>query len=116
MVGLSLLVLRAKDPDALVNFYTAIGVSFVREQHGRGPVHHAADLGGTTLEIYPSAGDADTTVGTRLGLRVASIGETISALGAQADVVSSLKDSAFGPRAVLKDPAGHKVELSEFAT
>lgn len=51
-------------------FYTELGLEFVREQHGSGPVHYAARLaGGTVLELYPTSGDV-ATGRLRLGVDV----------------------------------------------
>jgi hypothetical protein len=50
---LSLLVLRAKEPEKLVSFYGNLGLLFVREQHDFGPAHHSCQVGGLILEIYP---------------------------------------------------------------
>lgn len=69
--ALGLLVVRCRDVERSLSFYTAIGLSFVREQHGRGPVHHAATLdGGTVLELYP-CGEKVSVGGLRMGIRVA---------------------------------------------
>ena len=36
---LNLLVLRARDPHALADFYGSLGLAFQLEKHGSGPVH-----------------------------------------------------------------------------
>ena len=43
MIRLDLLVLYVSDLDASREFYAALGLDLVREQHG-GPVHYAAQL------------------------------------------------------------------------
>jgi N-glycosidase YbiA len=53
-------------------FYTDLGLEFLQEQHGAGPVHVAARLAGdTVLELHPGSGDA-TTGRLRLGVEVAA--------------------------------------------
>ena len=66
----SLLVLYTERLDECVDFYTGLGLPLRREQHGAGPVHHAAELdGGLVLELYPGRPDR-TTGRLRLGFRV----------------------------------------------
>lgn len=66
---LNYLVLYARDPAASAEWYAdALGLHFTREQHGDGPVHYSAEIGGTVLELYPS-GDRPVTR-TRVGLVV----------------------------------------------
>ncbi|MBE9497898.1 MULTISPECIES: VOC family protein [Streptomyces] len=51
-------------------FYAGLGLTFVREQHGTGPVHHAAALpDGSVLELYPATARRPVS-GVRLGFRV----------------------------------------------
>ncbi|MEK7546324.1 MAG: VOC family protein [Patescibacteria group bacterium] len=47
------IVLYAKDPVATRQFYETVGLAFVEEKHGEGPVHYACDFQGMVLEIYP---------------------------------------------------------------
>ena len=47
------LVLYAKEPAVTRQFYETVGLVFVEERHGDGPVHYACDLHGIALEIYP---------------------------------------------------------------
>jgi catechol 2,3-dioxygenase-like lactoylglutathione lyase family enzyme len=69
---LSLLVFYTERLEECRQFYTGLGLELVREQHGVGPVHYAAELpGGLVLELYPGRTDA-TTGRLRLGLVVAA--------------------------------------------
>lgn len=54
MARVVLLVLYAYDIEKTAEFYAALGFAFVRERHGRGPAHYAAEQDGFVLEIYPS--------------------------------------------------------------
>jgi hypothetical protein len=77
-------------------FYAGLGLSLVRERHGSGPEHHAAELaGGMVLEIYPAAADRSTGA-VRLGLTVE---------GRRA--APPLEPG----RRVLTDPDGRRVDL-----
>ncbi|MBI3269129.1 MAG: hypothetical protein HYZ53_08900 [Planctomycetes bacterium] len=59
---LSLLVLKTDKLEETKRFYEHLGVMFVQEKHGDGPLHYSAALGDLVLEICP--GEAG---GTRLG-------------------------------------------------
>ena len=109
---LNLVVIRASDLDASQRFYESLGLRFVRERHGQGPEHLAAEMGGLVFEIYPRR-EASTTA-TRIGVRVPSVSRAIAAATSHGgSLVSPPKASPWGTRAVLTDPDGHKVELSE---
>lgn len=84
--ALNLLVLRCRDIEDTRQFYETLGIRFRQEQHGTGPVHYAAELGGLVLEPYPTKGEPDNT---RLGFKLGT-GETCR---------------------VLADPDGRKVEV-----
>lgn len=116
MIAPSLIVIRAEDPERVAHFYGAMGLRFTRESHGKGPDHMACSLDGFVFEIYPRGG-ADHTRATRLGFTVANLDDTLDAirtLGGQ--VVPSPTHTEWGRRAVLLDPEGHKVELTERLT
>lgn len=107
---LNLVVIYASDIEASRRFYTACGLAFVRERHGRGPVHYAAELpGGTVLELYPRRGGPPTR--TRLGLAVADIDRVLRSLAAAGcDAGTAAGD---GGGFTVRDPDGNAVELVE---
>ena len=47
------IVFYSANQKRLVRFYERLGFPFVKEKHGRGPLHYACDFGGMVLEIYP---------------------------------------------------------------
>ena len=111
-VALNLLVLRSPDLERAAAFYSCLGLQFTRHQHGKGPEHFAAELGGSVFELYPLATVGPSTLGTRLGFSVPSLDAAIAALSDYPGaVVSPPKDSPWGRRAVVSDPDGHRVEL-----
>jgi predicted enzyme related to lactoylglutathione lyase len=115
-VALNLVVIRSSDLDRAARFYSGIGVRFEREQHGSGPEHLAAEIGGVVFEVYPLGSSADT-LAVRLGFRVRSLDAVLAIvepLGGS--VVSAARESAWGLRAVISDPDGHRVELVETTT
>jgi len=110
---LALLVIRSADLARSEAFYRAFGLEFQREQHGRGPIHLAAELAGLIFEIYP-LGSQPATAGTRIGFRVSSIEAGIAALaGLGGTIEQPAMESEWGRRAVVRDPDGHTVELLE---
>ena len=116
--ALSLIVLRTSQMEASLVFYRALGFAFVEEKHGSGPVHYSTQLGPSVLEIFPGEESPElnrkASGATMLGLSVASVDETVSALtilGAQ--VVTVPTDSPWGRRAVVVDPDGRGIELSQ---
>jgi len=111
---LSLVVIRAHDIDRLASFYGALGFSFTKHRHGKGPEHFSSTIGETVFEIYPSNGANESTVSTRLGFTVPSLPEALGRLrGINATVLAEASDTPFGRRAVVKDFEGHNVELYE---
>src|SRR3954469_5258686 len=112
--ALNLLVIRSPDIDRSARFYELLGLTFTKHAHGTGPEHYAAELGSAVFEIYPRSDDKDSTSRARLGFRVPTLDQTIAALQhSGAKIVSSPKDTPFGRRAVVDDPDGHRVELTQ---
>jgi predicted enzyme related to lactoylglutathione lyase len=112
LVSLNLLVLKTRQLEPMRAFYERLGIAFAREQHGDGPVHYAGRAGGVVLEIYPASDNGDT--GTRLGFSVAALQRVVDSLAASgARVQTPPQASAWGLRAVVRDPDGRAVELYE---
>jgi lactoylglutathione lyase len=111
-ISLNLVVLRSTDIEAAAEFYRCLGLEFVRQRHGDGPEHFAAETMGGVFEIYPLMLDGPRTSGTRVGFSVSSLDESLAALQPYPRaIVSPPKNSPWGYRAVVKDPDGHRVEL-----
>ena len=109
---LRILVLRTKCLDEARHFYESLGFQFTEEQYGTGPRHYAAAIGDSVFELYPSAVDVSDT--TRLGFTVQSLTRVMDRLKtSNAVVVSPLKATTRGFRAVVRDPDGRAVELDE---
>jgi hypothetical protein len=51
---MTVMVIRTLDVDRVRAFLEGMGLAFVEEKHGSGPVHHACQVGDTVLEIYPT--------------------------------------------------------------
>jgi lactoylglutathione lyase len=115
---LNLVVLRSPNLDRAETFYQALGIMFSREKHGTGPEHLAAVLGDAAsgelvFEIYPQR-DAMSTRDVRVGFAVASLEALVAvATATGGTLVSPISESPWGLRAVVADPDGHRVELSQ---
>lgn len=104
-ICLSLVVLRCDDIELGARFYTALGLEMVREQHEGGPVHYAAQVGRTVLELYPAAAQPARS---RIGLMVDDPEEA----AARALAVGGTRVESDVPNEVrLRDPAGNTVHL-----
>jgi predicted enzyme related to lactoylglutathione lyase len=112
---LNLLVLKTRQMEKLRDFYAAVGIAFTEERHGGGPTHYAARLADVVLELYPlsaDAGPADAT--TRLGFAVADVDAAVRSLeAAGGTTVHKPQQTAWGYRAVIRDPDGRAVELCQ---
>ena len=110
---MNLIVLQSDDVWQLGEFYGALGLHFITERHGDGPEHLTCDLGQMTLEIYPGAGQS-CTAGMRLGFGVSEVSASFArAMSRGGIAISDPRPGPWGKRAVVQDPAGHIVELTE---
>lgn len=104
---MSLIVLYCSSIEESRRFYATLGLDLVREQHGAGPVHYAAELpDGLVLELYPApAGGPVTRV--RLGFAVPD----------PAPVMERLRAARFTVKRsnLVVDPDGNRLEIREEA-
>ena len=131
--GVGSLILFCADLDACAAFYRRLGVALVEEDHGQGPVHWAADLGGTHFALFPGQPGPASPLGTPnpasplgpapphkasgsqfFGLTVLDVEATLArALTAGAPLVEEARSFPWGRRALVQDPDGRVVELFE---
>ena len=118
MPFMSLIVLRTATIETMLVFYGALGLVFVQEQHGTGPIHYSTALGDVIMEIFPAetgqALDRKAGGATMIGIKVESVDaviETLQKMGIQP--LSAPKDSAWGRRATVLDSDGRLIELTE---
>lgn len=113
--NLNLVVIRSHEIEKAVQFYTALGLAFIREQHGNGPEHWASTSGRSTFEIYPASQTYDSS-GIRIGFEVTSIESVLGQLTAMGVTIHRpLRESPWGLRAVVRDFDGHTVELTQLS-
>ena len=116
--SLSFLTLRSSNMETALSFYRALGFEFVEEQHGAGPRHHSSKAGATVIEIYPGehgrAPELRSAGATLIGFGVANLDQALTSLTQLgAPVLTPAKQSPWGRRAVVADPDGRAVDLSE---
>jgi lactoylglutathione lyase len=111
-IALTLLVLKTNQIENVLVFYRALGIDFVEERHAKGPLHFAGKLGEIVFELYPLIGGDQVEATVRVGFGVPKLNETIAALRSiGASVINEPKVTAWGTRAVVRDPDGRMVEL-----
>jgi lactoylglutathione lyase len=114
MVVLSLVVIRSGNLEESVKFYQMLGLNFEKHQHGNGLEHFASNVGQTTFEIYPQTARRGTTIGTRLGFQVFDVDSLVIRLQKEnVTVITKPSVSEWGRRAVVVDPDGHRIELTQ---
>lgn len=108
----NLVVLRSADIDRAATFYSAMGLLFMKHNHGTGPEHYSSEVAGFVFEIYPIGSEQQPTTSTRIGFSVDDVDSVIRLLEeVGGKVISTPKASEWGRRAVIKDLDGHSVEL-----
>ncbi|MEM9007379.1 MAG: VOC family protein [Cyanobacteria bacterium P01_F01_bin.86] len=110
---LSLMVIRVSDIDRSAAFYSALGLTFKREQHGSGPEHFSTWMGETVFELYPASERFPITT-SRIGFKVVSIAAVLEVWRQSGcKVISEPKETPWGLRTVVADPDGHRIELTQ---
>ena len=113
-VILNLIVIRAANLEKSVKFYQMLGLNFFKHRHGNGVEHFSCELGQIVFEIYPQKNKLESTKSTRLGFKVANLKSLFETLKQeQTKAISEPKQSEWGLRAVVSDPDGHKIELTQ---
>jgi predicted enzyme related to lactoylglutathione lyase len=111
---LNLLVLRARDPQRLADFYGALGLTFQREQHDGGPVHLSCETESGLLEIYPCRDELANTRAVRLGFIVDDLEASCSAVAESSGrMIREPHSTRWGRCATVEDPEGHTIDLAE---
>ena len=113
------LVLFASDVDEAARFYRAVGIPLEHEDHGEGPTHFAAELGGVHFALYAATGpgrapERRSAGASFAGVYVASLDDTlreVTALGAP--LLSRHEVMPWGCRFVVEDPDGRAVEVND---
>ena len=112
-IGLNLIVIYSRNVEKAKHFYSQLGIIFDLEKHGSGPEHYSAKLGSMVFEIYPCH-DRTKSGATRIGFNVSSVDKVVYSLRQfDTTVLTPACDSPWGRRAVVADPDGNRVELTQ---
>jgi lactoylglutathione lyase len=113
--SLKLLVLKTRQVEQLRSFYHTLGIELTEEQHGIGPVHFAGRVGEVVIEIYPLSEEGTSPdSSTRLGFGVENVAEVVQALqGIGTKIVTLARETVWGLQAVVRDPDGRAVDLTQ---
>lgn len=104
----SSLVIYTTNLPASLEFYRALGINFQQEQHGKGPIHYAAQFGNFLFEIYPGEQPP------RIGFTVESVDQSVENLGKQSIIPTTTpKNSTYGKFSTFKDPNNNTIEIRE---
>ncbi len=103
---ISLLVIRCQDIEVSKCFYERLGLSFVKEQHGKGPLHYACENNACVFELYPNNGQPPQD-NNRIGFKVSNLPEVMRHISAFESY-----ELAGNTIYIVTDPDGRKVELS----
>lgn len=116
---INFIMIRSSNIESVRNFYQSLGLVFIEEQHGNGPIHYANTQDHLVIEIYP--GDEGKVPSwkdsgaTMFGFYVEDIRKIVDTIDQQnGKIISEPKDSERGLRAVLEDPDGRRVEIIEY--
>jgi lactoylglutathione lyase len=121
VIEIASLVFFADDLPATAAFYRAIGLALEDEDHGEGPVHAAAEVGGVHVAIYQAeAGRGSRALPWRSaasdfpGVYVDSLDAATTALEAiGATVLAPHQAMPWGCRIVAADPDGRAIEINQ---
>jgi predicted enzyme related to lactoylglutathione lyase len=112
-------VIYAADAARTAAFYRAVGVGLEHEDHGEGPVHFAAELGGVHFAVYPAEAPGRAPArraggGSFPGFYVTSLDQVTAALaGLGAPVLQVHEEMPWGCRILVEDPDGRPVEVNQ---
>jgi hypothetical protein len=111
---LNLLVIRSRDLEQAVKFYSALGLDFVLHSHPPCGEHYSATVEGCVFEICQQHDEAVTAVSTVFGFRVSSVERAVeAALSSGGTLKRPPEVTEWGKTATVADIDGHRVLLTE---
>ena len=113
-ISLNLVVIRSRDVERAVRFYTQLGLRFLKQQHDGGPEHYSTKIGNTVFEIYPLNRQGASSPGVRLGFVVNSLSDVLKEMKDDGvNVISQPGKREWGYSCLVEDFDGHRIELTE---
>ena len=110
MARLDLLILRSENIKRLKEFYSSLLMTKFEKHADHGPAHYGAILGEVLIELYPTKKRISNLDSP--GFKVGNIDEVIQRVGNQC-VYREPYQNSYGKFAMLKDPDGRLVHLTE---
>ena len=109
---LRLLVIKVSNLEKARQFYSVLGLVFVEEKHGKGPIHYSCILSEQLVfELYPAADDFINNNNVRLGFEVDESRLPLI-LEQGATLLKQYKSTAANmPFALLQAPDRAKIDL-----
>ena len=104
---ISLIDIRCFNIEDSKIFYEKLGLSFVQEQHGNGPIHYSCEHDDCVFELYPNNGEMPKD-NNRLGFKVLNMENVMKNLN-----VSGSYELDGKIINIVIDPDGRKIEISE---
>ncbi len=105
--SLSLLVLRCRDIETSKSFYENFGMKFIKEKHGKGAEHFAAELNEFVLELYPLKQGQEIDP-SRLGFSFENKPGTLDLLKTNNSGLGLEESNS----TTIQDPDGRKIEIT----
>ena len=103
----NLIVLRSARLDEIREFYSALGLILIQEQHDMGPQHLSCTMGKLVLEFYPASLKNPVTL-VRLGFTFPHLSHIEKTAILKNAIVSKTVSSY-----LLEDPEGRKIQIMQ---
>lgn len=112
-------MIRSFQINLVRTFYQGLGLEFIEEQHGNGPVHYSYSQDQLVIEIYPGTEGSilswKESGALMFGFFVEDINKIIDSIESlKGKVISHRNETERGYRAVLEDPEGRRIEIIEY--
>ena len=111
---IGLLVIRASDMHRLAEFYSVIGMKFEKHFHPPCGEHYSTIAGNCVFEICQLKQGESPTTNVFFGLNVSDLDSAVNAVKANHGTVNRVPETSdWGRTAVIRDPEGHRVLLTQ---
>ncbi len=111
---LNLITIKSTGINKCADFYSLLGLKFIKHRHGQGPEHYASENNSFVFEIYPADTSDSTENVVRMGFIIKNLDKIIDILRKEKVIIlTEPQDSPWGRRAVVLDTQNNRVELVE---
>lgn len=114
-MSIHLIVIKTFHLESLKEQYKLLGLHFNFHKHGKGPYHYACEYEGLVFEIYPLTSSPPKKEHTiRLGFKVQDLKAKMPLIKVSNwKVISDVKMTEWGERAIIQDLDGRTIEISQ---